>query len=224
MSKQATMQVRVDESLKREAETLFEAMGLSLSEAVRLFVAQAVHERRLPFTPHLSRSEGGTTAFGKLSHYAKPNLTGEARSAWLRERAAKQPATAKPTGPRPAQRAITIVDETVLLRYVLDDEPRASAKARRLVASGSARAYPETIVLLVTLLETDYQVPRSLLGTVIELLADDVSLEGGATVRLAARLFSGSKLSFANCLLSARNALTGYPVETFNQSLSRAVK
>lgn len=72
MAKHATMQIRIDEDLKEQADRLFEALGLSPSEAVRLFVAQSVIERRLPFTPHLSKSEGGTSAFGKLRHYANP--------------------------------------------------------------------------------------------------------------------------------------------------------
>ena len=118
----------------------------------------------------------------------------------------------------------TIVDETVLLRYLLDDEPRPSAKARRLVASGCAQAYPETAARTVQLLEEDYHVPRSLIGTVMELLADDVSFQDGATVRLAARLYAGNRLPFASCLTAARNVLTGYPVETFNKQLSNIAR
>lgn len=223
MTKLATLQVRIDEPLKQEAEKLFEAMGLSLSEAVRLFVGQTVLSRRLPFTPHVSRSEGGTSAFGKLNHYANPGLTGEARSAWLKEQA-ERPSRRLPPVPQPQNSQVVIVDETVLLHYLLDDEPRAAAKARRIVASGCAQTHPETIVALATTLEDDYDVPRSLLGTVIELLADDVSLEDGAAVRLAGRLFAGNRLSFSDCLLSARNVLTGYPVETFNPALKRLVK
>ena len=34
MGKQATLQVRIDATMKAEAEELFEALGLSLSEAV----------------------------------------------------------------------------------------------------------------------------------------------------------------------------------------------
>lgn len=85
MAKHATMQIRIDEDLKEQADRLFEALGLSPSEAVRLFVAQSVIERRLPFTPHLSKSEGGTSAFGKLRHYANPHLTGDERAAWLKK-------------------------------------------------------------------------------------------------------------------------------------------
>ena len=85
MPKQATLQVRMDEETKARAEKLFAALGLTLSEAVRLFMAQSVNERRLPFTPRLNGGEGGDGAFGKLRPYGKPNLDGEARAVWLRE-------------------------------------------------------------------------------------------------------------------------------------------
>ena len=146
MAKHATMQIRIDEDLKEQADRLFEALGLSPSEAVRLFVAQSVIERRLPFTPHLSKSEGGMSAFGKLRHYANPHLTGDERAAWLKKQG-ENTGDARFRTTTVAHAATTIVDETVLLHYLLDDEPRPSAKARRLIASGCAQAYPETAAL-----------------------------------------------------------------------------
>lgn len=221
MSKQATMQIRIDEPLKEEAERLFAALGLSLSEAVRLFVAQCVNERRLPFTPHLSKSEGDTTAFGKLRHYAKPHLTGDERIAWLKSRTERR-SQAVAISATPEEAAPVVVDSTVLLRYLLDDESRASAKARRIVATGCARTYPETVALTVRVLEEEFRVPRSLLGTVIELLADDISMEDGAAIRLAARLYGDNRLGFTDSLTAARTILTGYPMETFNKALKAA--
>lgn len=221
MGKHATMQVRIDDGLKQQAEELFEALGMSASEAVRLFVAQAVNERRLPFTPHLSKSEGGTSAFGKLRHYGNLQLSGDERSAWLKETAEKsgRGRTRTTVIENPV---VTIVDETVLLRYLLDDDPRPSAKARRLIASGCAQAYPEVAARTVRILEEDYHVPRSLIGTVMELLVNDVSFEDGAAVRLAAHFYIGNRLSFTSCLTVARNVLTGHPIQTFNKQLSNA--
>ena len=40
---------RIDSALKLEASNLFEQMGLSLSEAIRLFIYQSVAEKRIPF-------------------------------------------------------------------------------------------------------------------------------------------------------------------------------
>ncbi len=220
MSKEATLQVRIDEALKTQADKLFGALGLSTSEAVRLFVAQSVNERRLPFTPQLARGAGDTSAFGKLSHYARPELTGDARAEWLKEKAGCAPKRTRDYG-QPATETV-IVDETVLLHYLLDDDPRPSAKARRIVASGRAQAFPETIAATVGTLEGRYRVPRSLIGTVIAMLADDLSLSDAATVRLAARLYGTNRLTFTECLLSARNVLTGHRIESFNRSLSQA--
>lgn len=41
---------RIDPHIKAEAVELFEDMGLTLSEAIRLFVYQSVAEKRIPFS------------------------------------------------------------------------------------------------------------------------------------------------------------------------------
>ena len=40
---------RIDPTIKVKADKLFEQMGLSLSEAIRIFLYQAVAEKRIPF-------------------------------------------------------------------------------------------------------------------------------------------------------------------------------
>jgi DNA-damage-inducible protein J len=46
---------RIDASLKIEAQSLLEGMGLSMSEAIRLFLHQVVAEKGLPFPVKLSK-------------------------------------------------------------------------------------------------------------------------------------------------------------------------
>ena len=46
-----TVQVRVTPELKKQAETVFKAIGLKTSEAIRLFLQQAVNTGGLPFQP-----------------------------------------------------------------------------------------------------------------------------------------------------------------------------
>jgi len=41
---------RIDPKIKAKAAQLFEHMGLTLSEAVRLFIYQSVAEERIPFS------------------------------------------------------------------------------------------------------------------------------------------------------------------------------
>lgn len=47
----ANLQIRIDDALKDQAQTVVQGMGLDLSGAVRLFLAQVVKENGLPFRP-----------------------------------------------------------------------------------------------------------------------------------------------------------------------------
>lgn len=49
MTKSAMIRARVDPSLKEEAETIFEALGLSATQAITLFYQQVRWYRGLPF-------------------------------------------------------------------------------------------------------------------------------------------------------------------------------
>lgn len=71
--KRAILQVRIREEDKQHAEHLYDAMGTSLAEAVRLFVAQSILMRKLPFQPVAVRSKDGTAAYGSLKAYGDPN-------------------------------------------------------------------------------------------------------------------------------------------------------
>lgn len=55
MMTKTIVQSRVSEELKQDAETVLSAMGLTLSEAIRLFLHQTVSEHQLPFTPALRK-------------------------------------------------------------------------------------------------------------------------------------------------------------------------
>ena len=45
----ATIQVRVDDTVKSAADTLFASLGLDTSTAVRIFIAAAINNRGIPF-------------------------------------------------------------------------------------------------------------------------------------------------------------------------------
>jgi DNA-damage-inducible protein J len=47
--KTAVLQVRLDGKLKKQAESVFNKMGLDIPSATRLFYKQTVLKRRLPF-------------------------------------------------------------------------------------------------------------------------------------------------------------------------------
>ena len=63
----ATLQIRIDESLKKEADALFASLGLDTTTAVRIFLNAAVENAGIPFSvqhrelsPALTAGTGGT--------------------------------------------------------------------------------------------------------------------------------------------------------------------
>ncbi len=50
-----TIQSRISPELKQQADTLFAALGLSTSDAIRMFLHQAVNTGGLPFQPTVKR-------------------------------------------------------------------------------------------------------------------------------------------------------------------------
>lgn len=46
-----TINIRIDEKLKRDASKTFASLGIDTSSAVKMFLAQAVKEKGLPFKP-----------------------------------------------------------------------------------------------------------------------------------------------------------------------------
>ncbi len=50
-----TIQSRVKPELKAEAEAIFEGLGMSMGDAIRIFLQQTVNMGGLPFTPMLRK-------------------------------------------------------------------------------------------------------------------------------------------------------------------------
>ena len=46
---QSNLTIRIDEGLKREAETLFARIGMNMSVAINCFFRQAVRDQKIPF-------------------------------------------------------------------------------------------------------------------------------------------------------------------------------
>lgn len=43
------IQLRVEDNLKEEADTLFAKLGLTTNDAIKIFLSQAVQEQKIPF-------------------------------------------------------------------------------------------------------------------------------------------------------------------------------
>lgn len=46
----ATLQIRIDDSLKKEADSLFSSLGLDTSTAIRIFLNAAIENAGIPFS------------------------------------------------------------------------------------------------------------------------------------------------------------------------------
>lgn len=80
MAKEAVYQVRMDAEMKEQVERLYQRMGSSFADAVRMFAAQSLLEQGMPFKPTASQGR----AFGIASARANPNLIPEEKGAFAR--------------------------------------------------------------------------------------------------------------------------------------------
>lgn len=58
---------RIDPNIKEKSTQLFEHMGLTLSEAIRLFIYQSVAEERIPFSINIPNA-ATRAAMDEVSH------------------------------------------------------------------------------------------------------------------------------------------------------------
>ena len=101
----------------------------------------------------------------------------------------------------------TIIDETVILRYLLDDDEVLSPRAAKVIATRTARVYPEIITRVVVALRDVYKVPR------VE-IADEPTV-----VALAVKLFGKTHMDFTDCLLAAQTAIYNDDVVSFGKPI-----
>ncbi len=112
----------------------------------------------------------------------------------------------------------TIIDETVILRYLLDDEV-LSPRAAKVIATRTARVYPEIITRVVVTLRDVYKVPRVEIATAMKRLLDDVMVDEPTVVALAVKLFGKTHMDFTDCLLAARTAIYNDDVVSFGKPI-----
>lgn len=67
----ATVQVRMDASIKEQAEKLYKELGTSFSEAVRMFAVKSIEEQGIPFSVRKIKKH---KALGALKKYANKNI------------------------------------------------------------------------------------------------------------------------------------------------------
>ena len=107
----------------------------------------------------------------------------------------------------------TIIDETVILRYLLDDDEVLSPRAAKVIATRTARVYPEIITRVA------YKVPRVEIAAAMKRLLNDVMVDEPTVVALAVKLFGKTHMDFTDCLLAARTAIYNDDVVSFGKPI-----
>ena len=64
MSDLASLNVKIDRTIKKDADSVANSMGMTLSTAINIFVRQMVYEKAIPFKIHLAHNE--SAQFHKL--------------------------------------------------------------------------------------------------------------------------------------------------------------
>jgi len=72
-----TVNVRVDETVKRNVEALFDSMGMNISTAVNMFFRQCLMEKALPFQPRVKQFNPLKEALQEAQDQAIINGTSE---------------------------------------------------------------------------------------------------------------------------------------------------
>jgi DNA-damage-inducible protein J len=62
MADTTNLSIRIDRNLKDEADQVFNALGMSLTTAINVFVRQAVRQKRIPFDISLNADEDARRA------------------------------------------------------------------------------------------------------------------------------------------------------------------
>jgi len=83
MKTDAVLQVRIDSQLKKDVESLYERLGISIADAVRMFVVQSLEVQGLPFDVKSGFTIHRTLhAYGIANKYANPSLIPLEKDAW----------------------------------------------------------------------------------------------------------------------------------------------
>ncbi len=110
---------------------------------------------------------------------------------------------------------MTGLDTNVLVRYVMQDDPKQSQKASRLVESLTSEApgfVPlVTLIELVWVLTSCYDLTHEQVAQALDALlrAKEIVLERAEQVSQALRTFGASSADFADCLIERTAAAAG---------------
>ncbi len=114
-----------------------------------------------------------------------------------------------------------LIDANVILRYLLNDNPEMSSKAKEIISSGNAYAKPEVIAEVVYVLKKVYQIEKGAIQKFIHSLLDDISCTEESCISMAVDIYLSISLDFVDCLLIAYYRINGENVFSFDKKLNK---
>jgi predicted nucleic-acid-binding protein len=117
---------------------------------------------------------------------------------------------------------MTYIDTNVILRYLLDDDPRLSPEAKaRLEELEEKHTGIEVVAELVYVLSGVYQVPRKKISETLDELfsGDSWKLHQKDVIRAAITLHGNSSMDFVDAWLVSLHRLTGVEILSFDKKV-----
>lgn len=112
-----------------------------------------------------------------------------------------------------------LIDANVILRYLLNDIPEMSEKAKRTIDSG-AYTIPEIIAEVVYVLKGVYKINRNAIGDALIDLLYEIEIEPHSVMIKSLDIYAKSKFDFVDCILLSRHQLLGEKIFTFDKKLN----
>lgn len=116
-----------------------------------------------------------------------------------------------------------LIDANVILRYLLDDHPQLSEKARKVIEAGVC-TLPEVIAEVVYVLKGLYKVERKEIGDTLIDFMDEVEVYNQEIMAEALSIYSDSSLDFVDCILISYFRIAGAEVISFDKKLNKRLE
>ena len=82
MANDALLHVRIDPKIKAEAEKIIKRLGISHSDAVRMYYSQIVEEKGIPFRSHIPNAESRKAIAEALTDGGEVITLADLRKQW----------------------------------------------------------------------------------------------------------------------------------------------
>ena len=119
------------------------------------------------------------------------------------------------------------LDTNVVLRYLLDDHPELSERARQIIdESEELFIWDSVCAEIVYVLLKVYNVEREVIKQTISNLSDksNIFVSNKLVIIKSLEIFANQNLDFIDCLLCAYNHIDNVKIETFDNKLEKLLK